>query len=274
VSGNPKTPADLLFEEYLMAHGRTDFAYEQRLPGTNRTPDYQLPRDQLPLLFEVKGFDVEVPKGFGVIDPYPPLREKINHASKQFRDVKQYCCSLVLHYAGPGMVFLEPTFIYGAMLGNVGFEMPIDLSGESPVIVNDKNIRQVFTTGGRMVKYGKGGTPLEPRNTTISSIVVVEHYPIGRRRLMRHVQEHERHLRREITSEELWETIDRHNGTERDVSLTAARAVVCENPYARVPLPRDVFVGRFDERYGADEHGRVVRLFAGDAAAEFDPPSL
>jgi len=270
MSGNPKTDADIAFEEYLKTQGRTDFEYERQLLGTNRMPDYQLPWVPRPLLFEVKGFEVPVTLGFGAIDPYPPLREKITQATRQFKDLKDYTCSLVLHYGGPGLIFLEPDFILGAMLGNIGFEIPVRRFGDATLSFDEKNIRNVFTGGGRMIRYGRSGIPLEPQNTTISAVIVVEHFDVGQRRFKAYYETLERERERSLTPDELCDEINAAKGTDRDGSLRAVRAIVCENPYARLPLPRDIFVGPYDERYGSDGAGRIVRVFAGPVILELE----
>src|SRR5947209_18437727 len=106
---NAKTDAELLFESYLREQGSRDFLYEQPLPDTTQVPDYQLPSSRLPDLFEIKGFDPDVPSaGAGAFDPYPPLRRKISRAAEKFKDLHAYSCSLVLHYSGSGLIFLEP----------------------------------------------------------------------------------------------------------------------------------------------------------------------
>jgi hypothetical protein len=268
---NVKTEADRVFEHYLRAHGRDDFLFDEPIAGTTRVPDYQLPWQPRPLLFEVKGFDVETPSGFGVVDPYPPLRKKINRASEQFRDLERYSCSLVLQYGGPGLIFLEPQFIFGAMLGEVGFEIPLDLN---PGVLRDKGIKQVFTKKGRMIVYDKVGIAKNPQNTTINAIIVVEHYELGRRRFSKHVDDLETKLGHGLSFEELWDEIKKAEGTEWDVSLRVIRSVVHENPFARTPLPIDAFTGHCDERYGADGTGTIKRLFAGSTVAQLDKSQI
>jgi hypothetical protein len=53
---------------------------------------------------------------------------------------------------------------------------------------------------------------------------------------------------------------------DQDWSLTQLRMVVCMNPYAKIPLPRVIFQGRYDEQCGLDEAtpGRIRRLYAGE----------
>ena len=160
-----------MFEEYLVGTGLTDASYEEPLPGSLKVPDYQVLWHSRPHLFEVKGFDPEVAPDFGCFDLYPPIRKKITKAVEKFKDLEAYPCSLVLHYAGPGLVFLEPQLILGAMLGKVAFEIPLAADGSG---LDDSQVRNVFTTGGKMLRYAKGGPPVEPQNTTINAIIVVE----------------------------------------------------------------------------------------------------
>ncbi len=54
-----------------------------------------------------------------------------------------------------------------------------------------------------------------------------------------------------------------------DVNETALRVVVHENPYARMPLHRELFIGPYDERYGPqDEH--ISWVFAGDGITKLE----
>jgi len=45
--------------------------------------------------------------------------------------------------------------------------------------------------------------------------------------------------------------------------------IVWENVYARKPLPRELFNGPYDERYGLDG-GDITRIFCGSAFEELD----
>jgi len=45
--------------------------------------------------------------------------------------------------------------------------------------------------------------------------------------------------------------------------------IVWENVYAREPLPRNIFNGPYDERYGLDGND-MTRVFCGSAFEEFD----
>jgi len=269
---NPKTSADLLFESYLLEHGRDDFIYEQLLPESAKPPDYQLPTTGKPLLFEVKGFAREVSQGFGYFDPYAPVRKKIDKAIEKFRDLADYSCSLVLYNDSPGLVVLDPIIVFGGMLGDIAFEMPF--TPASSLISSEA--QQVFRGRGRMIQYAKGGHPEKAVNTTINAIIVLEQYPLGQRRFGRRYNERKAARAEALGAEEqfaaCYAEVRAARGSDYDVSLHVVRVVVIENPYARVPLVRDLFIGPCDERYGEDENGRLVRLYAGDTVAEFEAP--
>jgi len=47
-----------------------------------------------------------------------------------------------------------------------------------------------------------------------------------------------------------------------DASEVVLRVVVFENPYSRISLPRELFTGPFDERFGP-EGDNIVRCYAG-----------
>jgi hypothetical protein len=107
---------------------------------------------------------------------------------------------------------------------------------------------------------------LEPQNRTISSIIVLEQFPVGKRRFDIQVRTMEGKLGRELKLDEFLEMIERTRGTDQDISLSQLRVVVCENPYCYTPLPRAIFCGPYDERYGLDQRSgaAIARVFAGE----------
>ncbi|HAM44386.1 MAG TPA: hypothetical protein DCM67_05115 [Propionibacteriaceae bacterium] len=153
------------------------------------------------------------------------------------------------------------------MLGKLAFEIPIARDGSG---LDDGPVRNVFTTGGRMLNYAKDGLPVESQNTTISAIIVVERYPLGENRFSQYYDGLENTAGRKLSIEECYAEVVRCRGTDLDVSLTTVRCVVHENPFARMPLPRDLFVGPYDERYGSKGEGWIRRVFAGVEVAKFD----
>ena len=83
-------------------------------------------------------------------------------------------------------------------------------------------LEPIFLGGGKMVSQ----TGL-PQNTTISSVIALHRSPVT-------------------------DAFD----------AFSLRAVVFENPFARIPLRRDIFCGPMDERWGLHEQ-HMQRLFAG-----------
>lgn len=174
--------------------------------------------------------------------------------------------SRVLYNVDKPLIHLEWRFIYGAMLGNLGFSVPIDAPGlPAP---GDKEVRSVFTSGGKMHRE-RGGVPVAPQNQTISAILVLQQVPIGERRFAVWTQGIEARRGAKLEFDEILKEAEAASGTDRDVSLRELRVVVHENPYARIPLPTELFRGPYDERYG-ERDGRIQRLFQGDEIARFN----
>ncbi len=261
-----KNESELLFEAHLRASGLQDFVFEKEMPGTTRRPDYAVPWADSFILFEVKEFRAnagDLRPGGGFYDPYGPLREKINAASRKFRDLKSFCCCLVLFNVDKPLIHLEWQFIYGAMLGNLGFSVPIDVPGLPEP--EDRETRSIFTAGGKMHRE-RQGVPIAPQNQTIGAIVVLQQFPVGERRFRAEARRREQQCGAKLELEHYCELIEQAQGTDRDLSLRQLRVVVHENPYARIPLPRELFRGPYDERYGGPD-GRIQLLYQGDEIA-------
>lgn len=268
-----KTESEELLEEYLRAHGLVDFKFEPTVAGTLKKPDYFLRAGETEVFLEVKEF-AATPEDFRLgadcYDPYGPIREKIEAARKKFKDMQGQCCCLVLHNHEKPLVSLHWQFVMGAMLGNVGFSFPVDTrTGQGDI----SKMEQVTLGGGKMHRH-QGETPVAPQNRTISAVIIVERYGIGQKRFLLLVHEKGLELGHELTAEEFLDLAERAAGTERDLSLNRIRVRVHENPYALVPLNRQLFVGPFDERYGEIENtGRCGRVYVGRGVAEFEERS-
>lgn len=267
-----KNKSELLFEGYLRANGYPAPVFEKQFAGTLKRPDYALEINDREYLFEVKEFQSNgagPSARFGYVDAYTPIREKIDAARDKFKDLKDYCCSLVLHNRSKPLVFLDWEHIYGAILGDLAWSVPIHVPGQPPP-PTDAPITTVFTDGGKMLWYGKGGLPTKAVNTTISAILVVDRVMAGQRRFSEHLGALEKQLGRPLTDEERWAELEAAPGTERDYNLRPLRVVVHENPYAGIPLPGVLFRGPYDERYGGLD-GRIQRLFEGTDLAKLPP---
>jgi len=195
-------------------------------------------------------------------NPYHPLREKVNQAARQFKHYKEFPCSLVLSDPNAaGADIDEVEILIGTMLGNIGFVVPFAESVDP-----DAAPTPLFTSGGKMVNY-KHGTA---QNTPISSIVSLIPYPLRRKRILIALDKRKRETDQKLTQKESWAaaraTANNVPTTDED---TVLRVVVCENPYARIPLSRDVFSGPFDERWG-DDGGFIRRVIVGDRLAAIE----
>jgi len=257
VSGTsaPQTPGEVAFEAYLRSQGITDFIHEKEFPGKSKHPDYSVTLVGREHLFEVKDIDTDPPKpGFvGFWDPYGPIREKIDQARKKFKEFKDYPCSLVIHLTQGFALIDDPKVIYGAMHGDPAIEFLVDK--EKGRLVPDSQ-REVFTKDGRMTQpHWK-----DPQNTTINAIIALRGLRIGEKRFV-----HE-HLAL-FGGDELYAHLGDEVGYDKEE--IGWGVVVFENIDARFPLDRQLFQGRFDERWGADRDA-LTRVFAGSGVLECD----
>jgi hypothetical protein len=261
----------MLLEGYLRHHGYRDFDFEPQVSGSTRRPDYRLPWSGSEVLLEVKefrGVPEDYKAGGGVFDPYPPLREKIEQARDKFQKLKHHCCCLVLHNVDKPLVLLDWHYVYGAMLGKLAWQVPIHAPGRSAP--DDRDITSVFTSGGKMHRE-RQGVPYAPQNQTISAIIVLSRVPAGERLFHAHLRDIETQLGPAF---DLWThlplELEASRCTLRDPQRKPLRVVVHENPYARIPLPRELFCGAWDERYGRLD-GRIQQLFQGEEVAKLPP---
>ncbi|MGO9275037.1 MAG: hypothetical protein ACLQOO_33195 [Terriglobia bacterium] len=269
-----KTESEELLEAYLFSHGLIEFEFEPVLEGCAQKPDYLLHVGDREILLEVKQFEATAADyrlGTRQYDPYGPIREKVAAGRKKFKDLEGHLCCLVLYNREKPLVSLDWQYVYGAMLGNMAFRVPFD---PARGLLSDQSETGFFGGGGKMIHYPKGQSakPLEPHNSTISAILVLQQMPVGKRRFDIVMKRRQQELGCRLTFDEHFEMMNKSRGTERDVSLTQLRVVVCENPYARIPLPREVFRGPYDETYGPDEatRSRIMRLFAGEQIVQLE----
>jgi hypothetical protein len=254
-----RNASELLFEEYLTKHGYNDWKHEAIIESKRKKPDYRLEHGCTVEFFEVKEFDAPPPMpGFGTYDPYGPIREKINQATRQFKEYKEFPCSEVL--ANPKSAFVrlgDWWAILGAMLGNLGFSVPVGPNAEK-----GGPTKNVFLGGGKMID----GKRRKPQNTTVSSIIVLGTYPLWKKQIQIAIKERQRELGRKTTFEEDWAFYEEMPETP---DLRRVRVSVYENPYARIPFGRDLFNGPFDQRWGT-EGQFMKRVYVGSELARFE----
>jgi hypothetical protein len=264
-----KNESEALFEEYLASNNYMGWDYEPQIHGQTKRPDYRLNWQGREYLFEVKELREKEPRPEPSkatwINPYKALRGKINEARKKFKNLKDYCCSLVVCNIGDWQARLDSQIVFGVMFGDLGFTMDFDKQAGILVLGTE---RPAFLGQGKMIRYKTG----EPQNTTINSIIVVEKYtakdPNFLKAFNHEVSQRKAQQRQSLDAIEilkirmpLYQRYPRH-------SWDVPRVVVIENPYARHPLHRDLFNGPYDERYVLE--GASRRIFAGNALREIE----
>jgi hypothetical protein len=253
VTNKEHTEGEQRFETYLNAMGYP-FVFEKEHPGKNKRPDYTLALGGNSYLFDVKDADPYAPRGFNQFDPHPEIIERVKAGLKKFREFKEFPCCIVLQNNGNVHIMNEePSVMLGAMYGKIGFTIPLDV-GEGPRSEPAPPVQPVFT----------GGAQFQPnRNTRISALITLRRIGVGKRRLRR--------IQQDNPNLGFWDAYNRaaeRFGADFFEELQQG-VIVWENVYARVPLPRDLFNGPWDERYGLDG-GDITRIFCGSAFEEFD----
>jgi hypothetical protein len=262
-----KNKSEELFEQYLDLNGfKGRWTYEPQIPGKSTRPDYLLTYNNQECFFEVKELtkkDNEPVKFPAYIDPYISLRTEIHDVRKQFKQFRDYSCSLIVYNIDDKQVRLDPLTILGAMLGNLGFEMNIDALKGKAVVGTEKN---VFLNGGKMVNNKKG----QPQNTTINAIIVLEEF--------RDDSEIQKAIKKKIKNQDKLLTSEEHFAVAHEViikehhtSKSVLRVSVIENPFARIAFPDGLFTGSFDERWRYTiQTGSIERIFVGNKLRELE----
>lgn len=256
--------SEILFEQYLAEQGLGKADHEPEFPGAAKRVDYRLLHNGKRLWFEVKEFADDaaliarmVPGqvGGGSYDGYKGIRNKINDAWKKFRDYDGECCSLVLFNERVNLVHISsPDTLLGAMLGNITFHVPIDLESGKEIGPTTKQ----FGKHGKITVSHEG----KAQNTTISAVIALERLHNGQReqriRFAREELQDELQQGRPLSWEERFE---RRKSMPSDEE-TALRTIICDNPHAANPLPRDIFRGPFDERWSHVD-GKIAPTYVG-----------
>lgn len=252
-----RSAGETLFEQYLNSQGLAEWEFEKEHPGKSRRPDYTVWVDR-EYLFDVKEFQPQILQSdVGCYEPYGDIRSKIEEGRRKFREYKDWPCALVLYNDGnaPLVHLRDPYIMFGAMLGDIGVAMPYNPDTGS---ANRDAARSAFLRGGKMIRP----RTTDPQNTTISALITLRHVGVGQARLEAHMREMEK--RRSVTGED-WLTLKLDfDQTERQLGV-----IIWENPFARIPLSRDIFCGSYDERYGA-EGDYLTRVFVGQGISKLE----
>lgn len=261
-----KTASEQLFETYLHSHGLKEFDYEPEITGTARHPDYRVKLVGSQIFFEVTEFepDAEIPAG-GVLDPYRPIRSKIQGKREQLHDLKGQMCGIVLANPHSSFVCLGPMDIFGAMLGNLGIAMPFDAEAGA---FDSERATQVFLSGGKMLRYKKGQA-IASQNTTISAVCILDYVEEDSRRFRIRVAQLRHETGPSGTLESILGIALETQSAEVGASRHHLRIQVYENPYAVAPLVEAFGTGPWDERFGV-RNGRLLRVSAGLSLAALE----
>ncbi len=129
-----------------------------------------------------------------------------------------------------------------------------------------------------MVRYKTS----EYQNRTIAAVIALEEARLGNTELERlqrqAAQEEQRRRGRQLSPEE-HEALGRRLETEYveagrgPIYQRLPRVIVCENPGARMPFPREVLCGPFDERWAIVDQG-LRPVYAGMRVHEIEAPNL
>lgn len=248
-----QTISELLFEQYLADNGLSA-DHEPVVARRAARLDYRLMHGDQPLWFEVKEFGQSDIGDGGPFDPYISIRNRIGKAAKQFADYKGESCSIVFYNDRLNLASIyAPEIVLGAMLGNVSVTVPVDLSTGRET----GPPRTAFSEGGKMIEPNLK----VPQNTTISAIIALERLGVGSREFRVMVAAKEAAEERRLSWAEFVELMQ----ADREKNYRQVlRTMVYENPYAAVPLPRDLFRGPYDERWGPIENKPLIgRVFTG-----------
>jgi hypothetical protein len=246
-----RTEGECLFEQYLNEM-RYVYQFEKEYEGRKKRPDYTVTRNGRTFLFDAKDFGPIMPQpGFGQFDPYFRIRQRIDDGRKKFKEFKEFPCSVVLRNTGNAFVNVEsPGIVLGAMYGDSGFEIPIYLGPErSPTPAPAP--RHAFLGDGKMVS--KNYT----QNTTISALLSLRHIAVGTCRLRTIFKEYP-HLN---VAESIRAAVEKFPNFDTDERRLGV--IVWENAVARIPLPRDLFTGPYDLRWGVEGSDQTV-VFEGE----------
>ncbi|EKE15040.1 MAG: hypothetical protein ACD_12C00182G0002 [uncultured bacterium] len=181
-NGHAKTISEQLFEEYLITNNYK-WEYEPPINNCSKKPDYLIIIGDLEIQAEVKQFDTdpllekalrmpsknksEVRKSIGgTIDPYKPIREKINQARDKFKEFKNYPCILVLY--NNCFQHLDNLTIAGAMYGDLAYSLSVPRNTTK----RPKLDGMFFSKRGKIRLQLKNSETIQ--NRTISAIVVIE----------------------------------------------------------------------------------------------------
>lgn len=263
------TPGEALFRRYLETVStvsvQDESEYSRPAPHVRTRPDFRVDWEGQVVFCEVKDLRARAPAPGGAhfFDPYKPIRKEIAEARKQFRGYENFPCVLVLYNVDDWEFRDRPWILFSAMLGDLGIRIPFDRNRGVSVAERAQNS---FLANGRMVRPASR----RPQNTTFSAIAVLTEFRIPDFAFNAEIERRLKRFRGPASGEdraaaygETWFELFAEG--RRPVTRSVPRVAVFENPDARHSLPRAVFTGSYDARYGHNRATtKIERTYAGE----------
>lgn len=260
---NFKTVSEQLFGCYLDENGYR-WTYEPQIEDKRKKPDFLACRDGIEFLCDTKKRSPKtVPSEFRPFDPIKPVRQLIRAGRRKFKEFTERLCILVVYNNGDGDARLYPIEVFGAMLGDPG--LTLDFDPESGTCDPHSTQSVFLERGGGMIRHYE---PLEPHDSAenLSAVVALTSCRVPNPEFQRASAEEER-IERQKKGQDLTarEELDIAYKLVQSMPMNlreTPKVVVCINPFARHPLPDNLFDGPYDERW-AIQDGELQQVFAG-----------
>src|ERR1700722_7096648 len=223
-----RTESEEIFERYMDGQ---NVPWTRVADSIQKHPDYRVEHRNVSCFFEVKEFEDPAVKPNGGFNPCPAIQEKVLQAKRQFRDYREHCCALVLW---------NSKSIYRSLF--------LDLV---PSAAFGKFVHCDAQSAGRLradpPTYGFSGPGELSRsqNTTISAIVILGRFQLNHLWLRMWQILMEKDKRGEEITPWVQFGVLEELSSEQEVTFSyegTIRALILENPYARIPFPADLLV--------------------------------
>jgi hypothetical protein len=259
-----------LFASYLDA-AKYPWDYEQAIQGQTKKPDFRIRHTGVELLCDVKQRNAtELPEGGGNANPVRRVRELLNKGIKKFKGFDDHLCAVVVYNDCDWQTSLYPFVIFGAMLGDPGIQL--DFSPETGTLDPDSAQNVFLRRHGKFIRHYE---PLDvydtPRN--ISAVIALEtevpKNPVFAQAEAQEVRRRTIELGKPLNGDDRIAIVCGLTRQMRATLPQIQKVTVCLNPFARHPLPDDLFIGDYDQRW-AIVGDTMQRVFAGTKVESSD----
>jgi hypothetical protein len=230
-----RTESEEIFERYMDGQ---NVPWTRVADSAQKHPDYKVEHGNVTCYFEVKEFEDPAVKPKGGFSPCPAIQEKVLQAKKQFRDYREHCCALVLWNSKSIYRSLFVDVVASAAFGKF-----VDCDAQSTGRLRADPPTYGFSGPGELSRS---------QNTTISAIVILGRFQLNHLWLRMWQILMEKDKRGEEITPWVQFSVLEELSSEQKATLSyegTIRALILENPYARVPFPVDLLVGPFDQRW-------------------------